>query len=60
MVRKAMNILQGIKATSVPPSNKGKKYNQNIGIDPKDRIDICLACKKPAKECKGNCFGGVG
>lgn len=57
MIRKSMNVLNGIKGTRPTPANKGKKYNQHIGCDPKERIDICLNCIKPLSECKGNCFG---
>lgn len=36
---------------------KYKPNQKHFGGDKQDRIDICLTCNKPAKKCKGLCFG---
>ena len=39
---------------------KAKKEKPNKKMfcgDTQDRIDICLTCNKPARKCKGQCFG---
>lgn len=59
MVRKAFTPLKGIKATTPLTNKKGTPHKQHKSIDDDNRIKICLACTKPASECKGNCFGGV-
>ena len=32
-------------------------YKKENTIDKQDRIDMCLCCTKPMRECKGDCFG---
>ena len=60
MKTRAKNILNGIKGTieTEPPKTKKRKRNRYTA-EPQERVDICLTCNKPAKECKGKCFGGV-
>ena len=36
---------------------KNNKQKNNSTIDNYERVNICLTCTKPAKDCKGNCFG---
>lgn len=31
------------------------KHHQTI--DSEEKVNICLTCKRPASECKGNCWG---
>lgn len=56
MIRKSFTLLNGVKNT-IEIGKPMKKEKHNIGIDPKERIDNCLHCTKPASECKGNCYG---
>lgn len=57
MVRKSLNAVKGIKVNTV---FHGKKYNsqKHYGTaESEERIMNCLNCTKPAKDCKGDCYG---
>lgn len=43
--------------TDKKKSTKTYKQKHNSTIDNEERVNICLTCTKPAKDCKGNCFG---
>ena len=57
MIKKAINILKGVKGTAQTNTRLSSPHKK-VG-EKQSRIDICLSCTKPASECKGNCFGGV-
>jgi hypothetical protein len=57
MIKKSLNPLKGIKSTSQFGVTKYVPHKKTRTIDQQDRIDICLTCTKPARECKGDCFG---
>lgn len=48
-----------IKPNQVRPI-RGRGKDKRYTAEPQERVDICLSCTKPAKECKGKCFGGRG
>ena len=58
MIKKSLNAMSGVKGIieTTPKGYKRKKL-QNDRPSNMQR-EICLNCKKPAKECKGDCFGG--
>ena len=57
MVRKALNAKSGIKVKTVFYERKHKPYKPNGTGESQERIEKCLNCKKPARECKGDCYG---
>jgi hypothetical protein len=59
MVKKAKNFLMGVKATTQLYGTKKVPHKHHRTIDSQEKIDMCLNCTKPAKECKGKCFGSV-
>lgn len=56
MIKKNNNYLCGVKGTVQVLEKKGKKKAYKT-VDSPDKVDLCLNCTKPAKECKGDCFG---
>ena len=56
MTIRTRNIVYGVKGSTEISINKKKK--KKYTAEPQRRIDICLSCTKPAKECKGKCFDG--
>ena len=59
MVRKSLNALKGVKVKTVFHERQHKPHKHHEKSEIKDQIKECLNCTKPAKECKGQCFGGV-
>lgn len=57
MIRNAKNITKGIKGTTSLSFRKHTPHKHHKTIDSQERVNMCLNCTKPAKECKGNCFG---
>jgi hypothetical protein len=57
MVKKSMNAMSGIKATTQLYARKEKPNKHRTTIDSQERVDRCLECNKPANQCKGNCYG---
>jgi hypothetical protein len=57
MIRKAKNFSKGVKNTMGLSISKRKPHKSHKTIDSQERVDKCLNCTKPAKECKGDCFG---
>ena len=55
MIRKRLNT--GIKGTTILGKEKKKQKKEHFTTDSVFRRKQCLKCTKPAKECKGNCFG---
>lgn len=55
MIKKARNILKGIKGTTQTQERRSSPHKTIA--EPQSRIDICLNCTKPANKCKGDCFG---
>jgi hypothetical protein len=55
MIKKGKSILYGIKGTT--QTNQRLSSPHKRVTEPQSRIDMCLNCTKPAKECKGDCFG---
>jgi hypothetical protein len=51
------NITSGIKGTTQIRNKRGKGDGKRYTTEPQNRVDICLTCTKPARECKGNCWG---
>jgi phosphopantetheine adenylyltransferase len=56
MIKKAKNILRGVKATT-DFSREHRPHKHHRTIDSQDKIDTCLNCTKPASKCKGDCYG---
>ena len=59
MVIRNSNVTSGIKGTTQIDNKYNKIKPKRYTTEPQERVDICLSCKKPASECKGQCFGGV-
>lgn len=57
MVRKSLNAFEGIKCSTVFDGNTKKKKPKRYTAESPLRIKNCLNCTKPAKDCKGNCYG---
>ena len=57
MVRKSLNAFNGVKVKTVFNERKHTQHKQHTTAESQERIEKCLNCTKPAKECKGNCFG---
>ena len=57
MIRKALNAMQGIKATTQLHQRTTTPHKKHRTVDSQERVDVCLNCTKPARECKGDCFG---
>jgi hypothetical protein len=57
MIKSRKNITKGIKGSFNFYETKSASNKYFKTIDTQERIKICLSCTKPAKECKGNCFG---
>ena len=56
MVQKSLHTTKLIKG-SFPINERKSTSRKNNDEKVQERIDICLNCEKPEKECKGNCFG---
>lgn len=59
MVKKGMSIVRGIKGTTQFAERLQTPHKRHQKPAEDERIKICLNCTKPARECKGKCFGGV-
>ena len=57
MIKKSMNAMSGIKASTQLYERKAKPNKKRPTIDSQERVDHCLTCTKPASKCKGNCYG---
>lgn len=57
MIKKAMNARKGIKGTTQLHERQKKPKKHHRTIDSQERVNLCLTCTKPAKLCKGDCFG---
>ena len=55
MIKKARNILKGVKGTTQTHERLSSPHKRVA--EPQERINICLSCTKPVKDCKGDCFG---
>ena len=51
---------KGTKKNEQVKSVRGRGNEKRYTAEPQEQVDICLSCTKPAKECKGKCFGGRG
>ena len=57
MVRKSLKVFNGVSGKTVFYERKSNPRKHHENKDAQEKIDICLNCTKPAKECKGSCFG---
>ena len=57
MVRKSLNALNGVKVKTVFHERQHKPHKHHETGESQERIEKCLNCKKPARECKGDCWG---
>ena len=57
MVRKSLNALNGVKVKTVFHERQHNPHKHHEKGESQERIDKCLNCKKPARECKGDCWG---
>lgn len=57
MVRKSLNAIKGVKVKTVFHERQHNPHKHNGTAERQERIDKCLNCTKPAKECKGDCWG---
>ena len=57
MIKKAKNFLKGVKGTTSINVRQKNPHKHHRTVDSQDKIDVCLNCTKPARECKGDCFG---
>lgn len=56
MVRKSLNARNGVKANRVLYERKHSPYKHHEKDESQEQIKYCINCKKPARECKGDCF----
>jgi hypothetical protein len=50
-------VMRGVGITSEKPK-KRRKYDVRdsyITVSPRNLVDVCLNCTKPASKCKGDC-----
>ena len=57
MVRNSLNALNGVKVKPVFHERQHNPHKHYGTAERQERIDKCLNCKKPARECKGDCWG---
>lgn len=57
MVRKSLNALNGVKVKTVFHERQHKPHKHHETGESQERIAKCLNCTKPARECKGDCWG---
>lgn len=57
MVRKSLNVMKGVKVKTIFCETKSVPHKHHASAESQERIDNCLNCKKPAKECRGTCYG---
>lgn len=57
MVRKSLNVLNGVKVNTVFHERKHTPHKQHTTAGSQEQIEKCLNCTRPAKECKRDCWG---
>ena len=57
MVRKSLRVYNGVKVNTNVGESKSNGQKERLPKESPSKIKKCLNCTKPAKECKGNCFG---
>ena len=57
MIRKSLNTSKSIKGSTDFNESKPIKRKSRFSEESQQEIYNCLHCKKPASECKGNCYG---
>jgi hypothetical protein len=57
MMKKSKSLVRGVKGNTPKSHRTHKPHKHHHTIDSEERVNVCLSCKKPASECKGNCFG---
>ena len=57
MVRKSLNARNGVKANRVLHERKHNPHKHHENSETQEQINHCLDCTKPAKQCKGDCYG---
>ena len=57
MIRKSYKTTSGVKAKTNLNERAYNTHDGKLPYESPTRIKNCLNCKKPAKECKGNCYG---
>lgn len=57
MARKSLNALKGVKGKTVFHETQHNPRKHHRTSESQGKIDKCLNCTKPAKECKGDCYG---
>lgn len=57
MVRKSLNAYAGVKCKTVFTERQTNPHKKHYTAESQERIDKCLNCTKPEKECKGDCYG---
>ena len=56
MVRKSLNVLKGIKAKTILYERQRNPHKSPQTEANMEKINKCLNCTRPAKECKGDCY----